>query len=294
MIASEHSRWNDTTHGFRSVSTVIAADHRLGGDAQGRGPARAAAGRGDRSCQAATNVATAIAASTKVSIRLPNSIASWTSELAVRGERLVGAARPGRAAEAGAGQPDRAAGHHEADVGDQRRPARGGAGPLPRRAGSLPPERPRGQHACRRRPRRAARPGRARLNAARSSASRSASPSAPDGSQRGHVAEPAVRRRGEHHGAAGEQQQVDEVGGGQRRLGAQRSGQQQAERGERGGAEQHGGAARPTHGSGRGPSPGQRRPRRSRRSCIASTSQQRADLAGSSPSRGRAGRRRAA
>ena len=68
---------------------------------------------------------------------------------------------------------------------------------------------------------------------------------------------------GSHDGAAGQQQQVDEVGGRERGLGAQRAGEQQAERGEGGGAEQH----REQHAEQprrRAPSRGRARPRRSR------------------------------
>ena len=51
------------------------------------------------------------------------------------------------------------------------------------------------------------------------------------------LAEGAVRRGRQHHGAAGEEQQVDQVGGGEGRLGAQHAGEEQAERGEGGGAQ---------------------------------------------------------
>ena len=64
-------------------------------------------------------------------------------------------------------------------------------------------------------------------------AARIASPSAPDGNHCANEPKRAVRRARQHHGPAGEQQQVDEVGGGQRRLGAQRTRQQQPERDER-------------------------------------------------------------
>ena len=59
----------------------------------------------------------------------------------------------------------------------------------------------------------------------------------PRGQPGGDVAEPAVRRGRQDHRATGEQEQVDEVGHGQRGLGAQRARDQQAKRGERGGAE---------------------------------------------------------
>ncbi len=47
-------------------------------------------------------------------------------ELGIGHERIVGAARPGRAAQPGSGQPDQATGDHDADVGHQGgdRPAR--------------------------------------------------------------------------------------------------------------------------------------------------------------------------
>ena len=60
-------------------------------------------------------------------------------ERAVRRKRLVGAARPGGAAEAGAGEPHRAAGDDDADVGHQARPGRAAARSRVERPGILTP-----------------------------------------------------------------------------------------------------------------------------------------------------------
>ena len=78
MIASEQSRWKETTQVLRSVSTVTPPMIACAGMPS---PRPSASSRRSRRpvCQAATNVAIAIAASTKVSIRLPNSIASCRS-----------------------------------------------------------------------------------------------------------------------------------------------------------------------------------------------------------------------
>ncbi len=78
MIASEHSRWKETIHGLRSVSTVIPPITAWAGIPSPM--MRASRRRSLRPlCQAATNVATATAASTNVRVRLPNSMIEWTS-----------------------------------------------------------------------------------------------------------------------------------------------------------------------------------------------------------------------
>ena len=78
MIASETSRWNETIHGFRSVSTVSPPTSAWAGMPS---PSHSASTRRSRrpDCQAVTKVATAMAASTKVSVRFPNSMAEWKS-----------------------------------------------------------------------------------------------------------------------------------------------------------------------------------------------------------------------
>ena len=78
MIASEQSRWNDTTHGFRSVSTVKPPMIACAGIPSASTKASSRTSRRSEP-HAATNVATAIATSTNVSSRLPNSIAACTS-----------------------------------------------------------------------------------------------------------------------------------------------------------------------------------------------------------------------
>ena len=78
MIASEQIRWNDTIQGFRSVRTVMPPMIACAGIPSARTSAIVRSSRRPV-CQAAKNVATAIATSTKVSSRLPNSIAECTS-----------------------------------------------------------------------------------------------------------------------------------------------------------------------------------------------------------------------
>ena len=76
MIASETSRCSETTHGFRSVSTVMPPMTAWAGMTR---PIRSAiACRSRRPLrQAAKKVARAITASTPKSVRFPNSIAWW-------------------------------------------------------------------------------------------------------------------------------------------------------------------------------------------------------------------------
>ena len=80
MIAIDTSRWNATIQGLRSVSTVMPPITAWAGMPRAttvastrrrRRPARAT------SAAQAAQQATASATSTKVSIRLPNSIAPW-------------------------------------------------------------------------------------------------------------------------------------------------------------------------------------------------------------------------
>ena len=75
MIASESSRWKETTHGFRSVSTVMPPITAWAGMPRASTSASRRRSRRPRAARRATKVATAIATSTKVSVRLPNSIA---------------------------------------------------------------------------------------------------------------------------------------------------------------------------------------------------------------------------
>ena len=79
MIASEQSRWKETTQGFRSVSTVKPPMTAWAGMPERQHERQQPHVASRRLPHAATNVATAIATSTKVSIRLPNSMAAWTS-----------------------------------------------------------------------------------------------------------------------------------------------------------------------------------------------------------------------
>ena len=78
MIAIENSRWKATAHGLRSVSTVMPPSTACAGTLS---PSQRASRRSSRrpERQALTNVAIAIAVSTKVRVRLPNSIAECTS-----------------------------------------------------------------------------------------------------------------------------------------------------------------------------------------------------------------------
>ena len=179
------SRWNDTTHGLRSVSTVIPPSTAWAGmpsasttdepqqvaaaDVRQRGHE---GGHRDRDQHEGQRPVAELDRRVHV-------------ERAVRRERPVGAPRPGRAAEPGAGQPDGAAGDDQHDVGDQGGPAeraQPAVGPTRVRPCSLPRERPRGEDGADSGPDERARPGRARRRRRRSGALRIASPSAPEGS----------------------------------------------------------------------------------------------------------------
>ena len=151
----------------------------------------------------------------------------------------LGAPRPGRAAEAGAGEPDGAAGDDEPMLATRRRPGRGGAATRSQRRGqrhshlnvlavrTVPTTAQASEHdevapaTVARRAARRASPRRARRT----------------GSQRGDARRSRRTPTRAAHRAAGHEQQVDEVRRGQRRLGAQHAGDEQAERGERGRAE---------------------------------------------------------
>ena len=148
----------------------------------------------------------------------------------MRRERAAVAARPGRAAEPGAGQPHGTAGEHDADVGDEGGPAERGAARSGRR-GSLPREGPRGQDGADRGPDQQHQQG-APGEVAVQNACRRRLAEGTGGQQPGDVAEAAVRRRGEYDGPARQQQQVDEVRRRQRGLGAQHTGDEQAQRRE--------------------------------------------------------------
>ena len=75
-MAREISRWNETIQGFSSVSTVIPPTTAWAGTPRASSRARRRTSRSpDR--QASTRVVTATATSTKVTIRLENSIAPW-------------------------------------------------------------------------------------------------------------------------------------------------------------------------------------------------------------------------
>ena len=225
-----------------------AADERLGGDAEGQqerqaydGPAAVAPGEherrdGDSGDQERDH---AVA-------ELDRAV---DAHRAVRDERRSGAARPLGAAESGAGEPDDPAGDDDADVGDQRRDRSGPhPGEGPRRRGPV-----RGDplaHAHSHWNVRAVRTVPIAAHTASTSScvagevavkERDAHGTAEGAGrqQRQHPTAAAVRAGREDHGPAGHQQQVDEVGDGQRRLGAQRAGDEQAERGEGGRAEQH-------------------------------------------------------
>ena len=180
----EKSRWKETTQGFRSVSTVMPPSTAWAGTLRARSRASLRSSRRP-DCQALTKVAMAITVSTKVSVRLPNSMAEWRFSAPWGVNEPVGAARPGRAAEAGAGQPHGAAGQHDADVGDQGRPAERAPARRGRRAGtrtSLPLERPRGQDGADGRPHQQ-HEQRAPGDVAGPERVRRASPSAPEGSR---------------------------------------------------------------------------------------------------------------
>ena len=158
-----------------------------------------------------------------------------------------------------------------------------GSGALVRRA-SLPSERPRGQGSvpsdrpCRQH-------DQSRHGSRRRSAARIASPSAPDGQPAATTRRRRRTPRREHDGAAGEQQQVDQVRRRQGRLGAQRAGEEQAERGERRRAEQdREDAHRRTETSGVQPSSSAATPITT--NCSTSTHEQRADLAAQQPGAG--------
>ena len=251
MIASEHEQVERHDPRVQVGQHGDPAEHRLGRDARARAAARAAAGRAAPSCQAATKVATATAASTKVSVRLPNSIGRWTSSAPCGvNDRSVHRGQVGQPSPEPVSRtaPPVTTMH---DVGDQGGPGRAGAASGRCRRGSaasLPRERPRGQDGADERPTRAARPARARRCRRRSARCACASPSAPEGSSAATCPKAPYAERGQHDGAAGQQQQVDQVGRGQRRLGAQHAGHEQPERGEGRGAERRPRAA-PTEGT---------------------------------------------
>ena len=77
-MASEKSRWNETIHGFRPVSTVSPPTRAWAGMLR---PSQNESTRRSRrpDCQALRKVSTAMPASTKVSVRLPNSMTEWKS-----------------------------------------------------------------------------------------------------------------------------------------------------------------------------------------------------------------------
>ena len=218
MIASEQQQVERDDPRVQVGEHGDAADHRLGRDAEREHEREPRAGRGGRLRQAATNVAIATATSTKVSVRLPNSMAAWTSSAPCGRERRVGAARPGRAAEPGAGQPDRAAGHDEHDVGDQAWPspaAQPAVGASDAARGSRghshvnvlavsdgADDGPDQQHQR----------GRARRRVAVDEGVAHRLAERAGGQPAGRrCAEGAVRRRGEHDRAAGQQQQVERL-----------------------------------------------------------------------------------
>ena len=159
MIAIENSRWKATTHGLRSVSTVMPPSTACAGTlSASQRASRRRSRRPDR--HALTNVAIAIAVSTNVRVRLPNSIAECTSRAPCGVNELpwqrgqVGQPSPEPV------EPHRAAGEHDADVGDERGPAQasqpGPVAQLPVDRCSLPREGPRGEYGADDRPRRAA------------------------------------------------------------------------------------------------------------------------------------------
>ena len=76
MIARETSRWKETIQGLRSVSTVKPPITACAGMLTASTSAsRRRSRRPD--CHALTNVATAMATNTNVSVRFPNSMAEW-------------------------------------------------------------------------------------------------------------------------------------------------------------------------------------------------------------------------
>ena len=120
-----------TTHGLRSVSTVMPPSTACAGM-----PSSTADGQRQQPAPARAGAASAASTHGQRDQRRPTKVSSAVAELddpvdAHRGGRdvgLVGAAGPGRAAEAGAGQPDGAAGDHDHDVGDDEASARRRAG----------------------------------------------------------------------------------------------------------------------------------------------------------------------
>ena len=75
-MASETSRCSETIHGLRSVSTVMPPSTACAGIPSAISTASTRRSRRPER-QATTRVTTATAASTKVSVRFPNSIAWW-------------------------------------------------------------------------------------------------------------------------------------------------------------------------------------------------------------------------
>ena len=244
-----------------------AADDGLGGDAERddqREPAQVAAtrtARPRRTCRSRPRPARRSASGCRT--RSPSGRRSAPCGV----KRLVGAPRPGRAAEPGAGEPDDAAGDDDADVDHDRRPR-----PAAQPVVEVPQPVTRSvdhSHlkvlAVRTVPSTAQTSSTPRSRQATPpsmNASRIASPSAPDGSHRTTSPSVAVRRERQHDAAAGQQQQVDQVGRGERGLGAQDAGDEEPERGERRRAEAGSASATPTHAGLRRPSRAASRRRR--------------------------------
>ena len=113
-----------------------------------------------------------------------------------------------------------------------------------------------------------------------------ASPRAPEGSQRATSPNAPYDELGSTTAPAGQQQQVDEVGGGQRRLGAQHPGHQQPERGERRGARARTASTAPEHAAGRVAQPSARPTAQITTTCSTSTTSSAPTLPASSPERG--------
>ena len=122
---AEHMKCSITTHGLSSVRTVampIRACAGMPSSSTEAGTSRSRRGWSERVVrQTASSIAAAIAPSTNVSSRLPNSMTPWIPNSGGRDQRLVSASRNRRTPQAGARQPDRAAGDDDADLGDERR-----------------------------------------------------------------------------------------------------------------------------------------------------------------------------
>ena len=129
---------------------------------------------------------------------------------------------------------------------------------------------------------RAVRRGRARRSRRRSAPPASRRRARPTGARPTNSPKAPYADDGQHHRAPGHEQQVDQVRRRQRRLGAEHAGEEQAERGERGGAgddREHGADARP----GRGPSRARTPPARARRPAAPRPPAGRTDLPGEQP-----------